>query len=299
LFGYGFKKKEVSMVKRKKGIFVFGIMFLLLGSLISISVHGAEEENFSATLTDYGGEVSIQRSGEEEWLSVEKDMPLEGKDRIRTGSFSFAEILIDDGSLVTIEQNSEITLSELSADFDTKKVKSTIFLAFGRLISNIAKFMHRESRYSVHTPTLVAGVRGTEFVVETTDSETTDVGVFEGEVAVGGVDYDGNLIKESEVLVAKGNQTSVQKFKRPLPPFAHKKKMLLHKEKVLLLRKKAIERRRDLPKIVGRRLKVHKNILNKWNREKQERIRIKQERIKRETHKKRIKRKPPKPPRKR
>lgn len=283
------------MGKRKTAIFVFGVMCLVLWPFMSIPVYGTEEDNFSATLTDYDGEVLIQKPGEEAWLPVEKDMPLEQRDRIRTGSFAFVEILIDDGSLVTVEQNSEITLSELSADVGTKKIESTIFLAFGRLISNVARFMHRDSRYSVQTPTMVAGVRGTEFVVEATDSEKTDVGVFEGEVAVGGVDYDGKLIKESEVLVAHGNQTSVQRYKRPLRPFALKKEMLVHKKRVLLLRKKAIERRRDLPKIVHRRLKVHKETLKKWNRTKQERLKIKREIIKRKKHQKRIKGKLPPP----
>jgi len=287
------------MIRGKSGIFLKAVIFLLLAGLVSTPLYGAEEENFSATLTDYDGEVAIQKPGEEEWLSVEKDMPLEERDRIKTGPFSFAEILIDDGSLVTIEQNSEITISELSADFETKKIKSSIFIAVGRLISNITAFMHRESRFSVHTPTLVAGVRGTEFVVETTDSEETDVGVFEGQVTVGGIDSEGKLIEGSEVLVPAGRQTTVQKFKRPLPPFAHKKNMMLHKERVLLLRKKAIERRRDLPKIIDRRPKVHKETLIKWNRQKQEIKKIKQERIKREKNKKRIQRKKPRPPRRR
>jgi hypothetical protein len=195
-----------------------------------------------------------------------------------------------------VEQNSEIVLSELSADFKTKKIKTSIFLAFGRLISNIAEFMHRESRYDVQTPTLVAGVRGTEFVVETTDTEKTDVGVFKGKVAVGGVDREGKLIKESEVLLMGGSQTSVLKFKRPLPPFGLKKKMLLHKERVLFLRKKAIERRRNLPQIVNRRIKVHKETLKKWDRQRQRKIKNQRERIKRKTHKKRSRRRPPKPP---
>ena len=287
------------MIKGKSGIFLKAVIFLLLAGLVSTPLYGAEEENFSATLTDYDGEVAIQKPGEEEWLSVEKDMPLEERDRMKTGPFSFAEILMDDGSLVTIEQNSEITISELSADFETKKIKSSIFIAVGRLISNITAFMHRESRFSVHTPTLVAGVRGTEFVVETTDSEETDVGVFEGQVTVGGIDSEGKLIEGSEVLVPTGRQTTVQKFKRPLPPFAHKKNMMLHKERVLLLRKKAIERRRDLPKIIDRRPKVHKETLIKWNRQKQEIKKIKQERIKREKNKKMIQRKKPRPPRRR
>lgn len=175
----------------------------------------------------------IQKPEEEIWLPVEKDIPLEQNDKIKTGSHAYVEILIDDGSLLKLEENAEMTLSELSADSETKRIESTLSLWIGRLLSNIVKFTHARSRFAVRTPTAVMGVRGTEFVVETKDSEQTDVGVFEGAVAVGGLDKEGALLKESEVLISKGKQTSVHRHKRPLPPFAMKRQMLLHKKRLL------------------------------------------------------------------
>ena len=45
----------------------------------------------------------------------------------------------------------------------------------------------------MRTPTAVAGVRGTDFVVETDNALQTDVGVFDGAVAVEGLDESGSV----------------------------------------------------------------------------------------------------------
>jgi hypothetical protein len=199
-------------------------------------------------------------------LPLEKDMPLEESDRIKTGADSFAEILIDDGSLIRVEEDSEIVLSELYADYRTKRIEASIFLKLGRLLSNVSRFVDRRSRFSVRTPTTVAGVRGTEFIVETTAAQQTEVGVFEGDVFVGGIDAQGNLIEGTEVPVTRGNQTTILLDRRPRPPFALRGRMLLHKKRLIFHRKRALDRRRNLYRIRGRRLKIHKRVLERWKR---------------------------------
>lgn len=266
--------KGRAMKKSKEGkhikLLILTLICLLLATSLPTQGYGAEDEPFSATLVDFGGEAFLQKPGEAIWLPVEKNIPLEQSDRIKTGSNSYVEILIDDGSLLKLEENSEMTMSELSADFGTKKIATKLFLFFGRLVSNIAKFTHTRSRFAVQTPTVIAGVRGTEFIVETTDSTQTDVGVFEGEVTVGAIDKEGKLIEGSEVRVQRGNQTSVQRNKRPLTPFAIKGRMLLHKKGLDGLRKRAVDRRRNLKKIIGERGKARGKILKRWEKIRQE-----------------------------
>ncbi len=254
------------MKKSKIILLAMFIICMALGPFTSQPVHGAEEVAFSATLTDFLGDVSVQKPEEEVWLPVEKNMPLEEGDLLRTGSGAFAEILIDDGSLLKVEENTEIALDELSADSETKRIESTIFLKIGRLLSNIVRFTYPGSRFDIETPTMVAGVRGTEFVVETADSEKTDVGVFEGEVAVTGFDEQGELAGESGVVLRKGHQTSVLINRRPLRPVALKRGMLLHRNKVALLKIKAAKRRLNLQKIIGKRSLVHGQVLKKWHK---------------------------------
>jgi len=234
---------------------------------------GAEEkDSYSATLVGFEGEVFIQKHGEDIWLPAEADIPLEQGDKIKTGKDGLAEILMDDGSMAKLEEESELTIRELSASYEKKSISASLFLFFGRMLSNVAKFTSRSSRFDVETPTLVAGVRGTEFIVETTDSEQTDVGVFDGKVAVAGLDKEGKRIKESEVLLNRGFETRVQKGKRPLVPFGLRKEMLAQRKKLEGLRKKAGDSRRRLPDIMKNRIKARDKAAKKW-----EKIRLEKE----------------------
>jgi hypothetical protein len=226
--------------------------------------YGQAQDEYCASLADFEGQVSIQKAGEADWLPVEKGMPLENQDRLKTGNDGYAEILYDDGSLVKMEENSEITLEEVSADYKSKKITSKVSLWFGRLLLNIAKFTHAQSRFTVKTPTVVAGVRGTEFVVESLTEEQSEVGVVEGEVGVEGLDEQGNSVESSRVILKPGFQTSAFKFKKPIMPLPLKEQMLKHAVRIELLRKKALDMRQNLPKIMENRLKTRQIIIEKW-----------------------------------
>lgn len=253
---------------KKISILLFAIFFVCpaTGLFLSQKVHGAEASDFSATLTDFMGEVSIQKPEEEIWLPVEKNMPLEEGDLLKTGPGAYAEVLIDDGSVIKVEENTEIAFDELNAGYETKRIESTIFLEFGRLIANIVRFTFPGSRFEIETPTMVAGVRGTEFIVETAGSEQTDVGVFEGEVSVAGFDEQGDVADESEILLRKWTQTTVVRGRRPLKPVTLKRAMLLHQKKVALLKTVAAKRRLALKKIINNRALVHSQVLKKWKK---------------------------------
>jgi len=226
---------------------------------------------FSATLIDFEGEVLVQKGGENLWLPAEKEMPLEQGDHLRTGTKGFAEILIDDGSQIRLEENSEITLSELSTDSQAKSITASVYLWFGRMLSNITRFAHSRSKFEVHTPTVVAGARGTDFAVEVMDTKQTDVGVFEGEVSVAGLDRQKRPVKESEVMLAKGYQSSVFRNRPPGPPVQLRERMLSFAPQFEVLRKKGTDRRRDLSSIMEKRNVVHQETLRKWREIKAER----------------------------
>lgn len=219
---------------------------------------------FSATLIDFEGEVLIQKGGEALWLPVEKDMPLEQGDHIKTGAKAFAEILVDDGSQIRLEENTEITLSELSADAQAKSITASVYLWVGRMLSNISRFAHSRSKFEVQTPTVVAGVRGTDFAVEVMDSKQTDVGVFDGEVGVAGLDRQKRPMRESEAVLGKGYQSSVFRNRPPAPPVQLRERMLSFGPQFEVLKNKGADRRRDLPRTMEKRNTVHQETLKKW-----------------------------------
>jgi hypothetical protein len=102
------------------------------------------------------------------------------KDLIQTGADSFCDIKIGE-SLVRIKQNTKVLMSAL-----VKKgaVETTsIDLDSGKLLCKPKKLMRSES-FLIKTPTAVAGVRGTQFTVETDAERTSRIKVFEGQVKV-------------------------------------------------------------------------------------------------------------------
>ena len=245
---------------------ILAVLLLAFATLYAPFAQASNEPVFSATLVEFEGDVTLMKPDEDLWLPVDTDIPLEQGDRLRTGADGSAEILLDDGSVVRMEENTDLTLEELVAGHGESRLQSRVALFFGRLLFNIRSLVSRDSRFEVKTPTLVAAVRGTEFVVDTGAGEEGDVGVFEGTVAVQGLDLEGRPIQGSEVLLPKGTQTSVARFKRPGKPVGMKQRMLGHRNRMEQIRKKAADRRKRLPRILEKRKRALDRMLNQWQR---------------------------------
>lgn len=111
---------------------------------------------------------------------------------VRTASQSRLEIRFDDGNLVTLSENSLVKLSEVTISEDDQKRSALLHLMKGKLRSKvIKKYKGANNRFQVSTKGAVAGVRGTEFVVEIDEDErrderTTKVSTLEGAVELRG-----------------------------------------------------------------------------------------------------------------
>ena len=111
---------------------------------------------------------------------------------VKTGSSSRLEIRFDDGNLITLSENSEVKLSEIVVSEDENKRNALLHLLKGKIRSKvIKKYKGAKKQFRVSTKSAVAGVRGTEFVVELTDDEVKDervtrVSTFEGAVELQG-----------------------------------------------------------------------------------------------------------------
>lgn len=111
---------------------------------------------------------------------------------VKTGSSSRLEIRFDDGNLITLSENSEVKLSELVISDDENKRNALLHLLKGKIRSKvIKKYKGANKQFRISTKSAVAGVRGTEFVVElednqSSDERTTRVSTFEGAVELRG-----------------------------------------------------------------------------------------------------------------
>ncbi|ALO25700.1 MULTISPECIES: lipoprotein LipL45 [Leptospira] len=103
-------------------------------------------------------------------------------DKVSTKDKSKVDIQFADGSAVRISENSVI-------DFDALTINSKgnsdtrLALVSGKVFAKVNK-ASKEDQFSVVTPTAIAGVRGTSFIVDRSKSDKAVVKVLDGAVAV-------------------------------------------------------------------------------------------------------------------
>ncbi len=131
-----------------------------------------------------------------EKITMTKPGDIESGSEIVTDADSFAEVELDDGSILRIAPNSSVKISD---DYCTNR---TLRQKAGRIWHKVKKLLGSKS-YEVTTNGAVGGVRGTEFEVIVNDNNT-DFRVFEGSVEVTPVMNDGSnkaLIKAYEQMI--------------------------------------------------------------------------------------------------
>ncbi|MEW6042019.1 MAG: FecR family protein [Elusimicrobiota bacterium] len=156
----------------------------LLISILLITVFTAvclSQTYYVAAVYDFTGEVKVFKGKENVWKNAFKYMPLEEKDKIKTDKSSFCDIVLDDGSMIKLNEKTELLIKYLR--YELKKQKYRFSLQTGKLHGAVNKLSTPGSRVSIKTPTSVAAVRGTDFAIIAT-TESTNIGLFEGKLAV-------------------------------------------------------------------------------------------------------------------
>lgn len=168
-----------------KKTFAYITLSFLAGLFLIPEAEAKKSSNVPAVVMLFKGDVLIQPSESGKWHKPVLGMAVRAKDQIKTGSDSWVNIAFANGSLLRIAQNSVVEISMLSYNVKKKVMKSEAKIpVLGKVISSFRKLKKNDSSFDVYTPTAVAGVRGTELMVDVPDSETTTVVVFEGKLIV-------------------------------------------------------------------------------------------------------------------
>lgn len=165
-----------------------------------------------AYINDFDGECDLKRKGEKTAESV-RDIytPLYAGDMVMTGSYSSAEIVFDDATIIKLGKNSKMIVRDLTRKGTNKTI---IDLLKGSIMAVVKKLNDKEE-FSVRTKMAMAAVKGTEFIIEAGDDER--VGVFEGSVAVSAFDIEGK--PRNTIVLLKDNETTiVKKLRKPDRP---------------------------------------------------------------------------------
>lgn len=174
----------------------------------------AEAGQVIGKITRLKGSVLIYRDGARIGMGATNGMDLQQNDRIKTRAKAYIRFQLSDGSIMTLGQKAELTLDTFTYDPNKKKRVAFFKVAVGKLRVFASRMMkYRDNRFQVQTPTAVAGVRGTVFMVWVESPTVTRVACFDSAVEVASV------FKPDEfVVLTKNILTSVEKGAPPAQP---------------------------------------------------------------------------------
>jgi hypothetical protein len=168
-------KKVQSLGKRLRLIIPVIVIICIIGLVWLILTSEVTADKAKAQLVIDYGTVQVKHSGGS-WTTAENGMYLYKSDSVKTGDNSSASIIFFKTSIVRLDSNTEVTLEELIREVETSV---TIQQDSGRTWNTVSKISGIDN-YEVQTPTTVASVRGTGFVVIVSENGSTYYGVSHG-----------------------------------------------------------------------------------------------------------------------
>ena len=117
-----------------------------------------------AVIKKIEGKVMVKRGGTDEWIPAELDLQLTESDYIKTGPASEVSLRVGVSGVIQIKENSELLLRTLATEADKKSENILVYLAMGEIEVDV-RFIDRHSTFETQTPTTVAAVRGTIYIV--------------------------------------------------------------------------------------------------------------------------------------
>lgn len=184
------------MLKKWSIVFIIFTFFSQIG-------FGAVSAKLVFILGTVQYKTSIQ---DKEWRPVYANMVLNESASLRTGKGALAYLTISDSIKIKISGMTTIEMKKLAEE-------KTLQLYTGKIWSKVEK-SNAKRLFSVRSPSTVVGVRGTEFIFETTDLEDK-LYVEEGKVVFGkGADEkNASLVKKGEIAVLKKDKKEAEEQK--------------------------------------------------------------------------------------
>jgi len=189
-----------------KGLLSIPILILALLIVASGQVQAKPVGEVSQAV----GQADVTRGTAAPTLLAVPD-PIFAQDKLRTASQSKLIVTMVDKSRLTLGENTRLEVAQYQV---AGEPEGLLQLSRGRLRAFVTDlFSSRSESFKVRTPTAVAGVRGTDFIV-IVHATYTQVIVLQGEVVVYNVDP--NI--PGKVILRKGQTSIIHKGAPPTPP---------------------------------------------------------------------------------
>ncbi len=161
---------------------VFGFALLLL--LFAFSVQGLFILERVALIDQLEGEAQVKRAGTGQVVEARLGLPVKTGDEIVTSTNSRLRLHWADGTTMRIGPNSKVVIKKSRFNTASKKSESLFSLHVGSVFASLRRKLSEGSFFTISTPSVVAGVRGTQFAVLSQGKGPCTVSVWEGKVRV-------------------------------------------------------------------------------------------------------------------
>jgi hypothetical protein len=200
---------------------VAGLGFVLAIVLGVVSMFGTSRAMAAATtVTIISGDIQV-RHGAGSFAPANDGEILTAGDTVRTGEGARAVLTYFEGSTVSLEPNTELTIEDASTLTDG----STIVVMrqnLGRTWHVVTKLVTGSSKYEVKTPASTASVRGTTFTVDVAVEDAVPVATVtttEGTVVHSAPDPQAPS-RQVSIPVTAGTAEKIRKGEKPAPAAA-------------------------------------------------------------------------------
>jgi len=178
------QQKKPSSARKKVFLVIPVIIVLILVGVVWV-ILTSDSNVAKAQLVIDSGTVQVKHGGGV-WTPAEDGMFLYQSDSVKTGDDSAATIVLFESSLIRLDNNTEVTLRELIQQVEETSV--SIQQDAGRTWNTVLKISGIDN-YEVQTPTTVASVRGTAFVVTVFADGETYYGIGHGNLNVSSIKH--------------------------------------------------------------------------------------------------------------
>ena len=185
------KKGGLTIMNNKIIIAAAAAVLIAVGVFFSIDKSAPKQEQASSNelkvkLTFVIGDVKLKLNPADAGKKPEIGTLLSQEHVLITGNNGNADLQFNNGSSVKIKPNTEVAIRNLTKTADS--VKEQLSIAKGIIIANVNKKKQSDD-FQVITPTAIAGVRGTRFLVavepnEKNKEDITRVSVLDGSVGI-------------------------------------------------------------------------------------------------------------------
>ena len=126
---------------------------------------GVLDRNDIGFIKTFQGDVTVTRTGQEQAQKVTGAEPVLFRDVDETSVGAKMELQFDDGSVLSIGEDTAITIDEMIYEPVSGRRSIQLRMTVGTIKVDAAPNTHPQSRFNVVTPSMVAGVRGTVFAM--------------------------------------------------------------------------------------------------------------------------------------